>query len=378
MSSSYYTGTIKSANGYSHSRRREQQSHLPMVRPGFESMPDDVIANALSFLFSSETTDWQEAVHDFISIKCLNKALSLRLKKSILPAMSCSVDLQHFSNPSRVFYTLILLGRSQMKLDALHINGGYHDFDLLATLLSVSFDATSIRTLTISLPARPVPSRFIAPDAYHAYLPSSRAGNSRIGEFIDIPIEFSKMNLPTFLSLRCFQSLTTLKTSVLVNPLAWDRINDPMFQLTMLRSLDLKLAFISKPRTPISASLQTFSEVIHQMRNLEVLTLRASGCDSDRYGVTFMNSFALRSQTLRIANFHELPSGFFLRECQCPRLEIFTCRRSKDGNGVRPGDPAVFGNQDFGAEHEDYTVGSCPFFGMNVPRGCLVSFRGMQ
>ena len=340
-------------------------------------MPDDVIANALSFLFSSEKTNWKEAVHDFINIKCLNKAISQRLKRSILPAMTFSVDLQHFSSPSRTFNTLVLLGRSQIKLDALHINGGYHDFDLLATLFSMSFDATSIRSLTISLPARPVPSRFIAPGDYHEHLPSSRTHVSRIGQFIDIPPQFTKMSLPSFLSLRCFQSLTTLKTSVLMNPLAWDQNVDFMFQLPMLRSLDLKLSFISKPRTPSSASLQTFSEVIHQMRALEHLTLRASGCDSARYGVIFMNSFALRSQTLRTVNFHELPSGFFLRECQCPKLELFTCRRTKDGNGVRPGDPAVVGNQDFVAYDEDYTVGSCPFFGMNVPRGCVVSFRGI-
>ena len=359
---------------YSQRQEQEQRHHPLAYSPGFGSLPDDVIANALSFLFSGEKTDWKEAVRDLASIKCLNKAISQRLTSSILPKMKCSVNFLHFADPSRTFYTLLLLGKSQIKLSALHINCGYHDFDLLATLLSMHFDATGIQCLTLELPARPVPSRYIAPTADHVLLPSSKTHVPGVGQYIDIPMEFTRFALSDLLSLSLFQSLTTLKTSLMLNPIVWNPGLDVLYQLPMLRSLDLKLTFVPRPRTVSCASLQTVSNVIHQMMNLEELTLRACGHDSERCAVLFMNSFALRSSTLRIAIFHQLPSRFFLRECNCPRLELFTCRSSSDGNGVRPRDPAIEENRYFPAG-EEYIVGSHSFFGMNVPNECVVSTR---
>lgn len=357
---------------------KRASDRLQAIRPGFDCLPDDVIANALSFLFSGDKTDWKEAAHDLSSISCLNKAISSRLKRSILPTITCSVNLLHFLCPSRTFYTLISLGKSKIKLSALHINGGYNDFDLLATLLSLHFNATKIHSLTLVLPARPVPSRYIAPRADSEFQPPYITDESRMGQSIKIPVEFTKTSLSGFLSLRCFHSLTTLKTSVLLNPSIWDQGSDIIFQLPMLRFLDLKLTFVAKPRTPVSTSIQALSDLIYQMRNLEELTLSVCGCDPEQCAVIFMNSFALRSTTLRIVNFDQLPSGFYLRECQCPRLEMFTCRSSCVGNGVRPGDPAIVGNRDFAEDDEEYSVGSCPFFGMDVPSECIVSFRSVQ
>ena len=120
----------------------------------FEDLPESVIAIVLSFLFSSEKTDWSQAMYDFNSVTCLNKDIRTRLKTSILAQLPIELNLLHFTCPSCTFHTLVHLAKYKFKLNALHLNSGYNDFDLLATLMCVHFESTRIKSLTINLPAR--------------------------------------------------------------------------------------------------------------------------------------------------------------------------------------------------------------------------------
>lgn len=341
----------------------------------FEDLPESVIAIVLSFLFSGVKTDWSQAMHDFNSVKCLNKSMRTRLGTFILPQLPIALNLVHYACPSCTFHTLIQLGKYKFKLTELHLNSGYNDFDLLATLMCAHFESTLIKSLTINLPARPVPDRYIRP--HHKYNRSSRLPSLTCGieRYIEIPKEFSRMHISGFIALPIFQALTTLKTSMFLSPIAWDDSYDCIFELPLLQSLHLSLSFLSKPRTKNSPSLQTLSARIGAMQNLQQITLRVTSVDSGRYGVLFTHNFHLRSNTLRRAHFHQLPAGFFLRDCHCPKLELLTCRDSCHGNGVRPNDPSDCENIDFTAIEGDYTLGTHPFFGMVTPSECVVSFR---
>ena len=363
--------------------KAKQEVTSQHLRPCFEDLPDVVIENTLSFLFCSENTDWREAIHDFNSILCLSKVTRERLSASIFPTMSFSVNLLNSSCPEFSFHALVALSKSRIKLDALQVNAGYNDFDLLATLCCDYFDTSRIKCLKIKLPPRPVPSRYLQPacqhiqDTHGSIVPTRPEGVYGIEHCIQIPPEYAGICSSRFHSLDNFQLLTTLRTSLLFNPRIWDDRNNCIFQLPLLRSLDLNLAFICTPRADTACGgLQVLSEVITRMKNLEELALRACGIQSARCGIAFIKYFALRSEVLRIARFRELPKGFFLRECVCPKLELFTCRGGYYGNGVRPDDPAMLENIGFAREKEDYTAGSQNFFGMVVPSDCDVSFRG--
>jgi hypothetical protein len=334
----------------------------PFRSSSFDVLPEVIIAIILSFLFEGMNTKWEDAIHDLRSITSVSKSIRKVLITSVLPEMRICMNMVSCTCPSKTFHTILLLSKHRVKLQGFHVNGGYNDFDLLAAILSISFQSDSIEDLTLNLPARPVPSRYIQPTS------------CKIEDYMKIPPEFSRLSVTGFIALPMFRSLVRLKISILINPMVWDDAHDALFSIPKLKHFDLKLSFISKARTSTSPGLYHLSERLSRMRNLEELTLRASGVNSHRIPYLFSTNFKIYSLSLcRISLFH-LPNGFYLRYCVCPNLEILECRNGIHGNGVRPSDPLLQESRDISIPGDEFVVGQYPFFGMVVPPTCIVKF----
>lgn len=101
---------------------------------------------------------------------------------------------------------------------------------------------------------------------------------------------------------------------------------------------------------------------------------QAPGLESLVLGMGSQNcqeALEIQSKSLKLIDVINCGKHLWITKCVCPSLELFKCRGTVFGNGVRVSDPREYVLDDL-RRVGSFTVGSTPFYGMRVPDTCIV------